>query len=98
MKKNCMNCTLAGRRPHELAKLSRLYDGFASLRCRNLPQPVRFDIERRGGCGDRDPRGQKPATPRHGKGVQKFWSFLNDGSAFTNYYMFHVLFDFSKKF
>lgn len=93
-----MNCRTTGRHPHELAKFSRLRGGFARLPCRNPPEPVRFDIERTWKCGARAPRGQKPAAPRPGKGVQKFWSFLNDGNEVTNYYMLPVQFDFSKNF
>lgn len=93
-----MKLKSAARRPHELAKLSRLCGGFVHLRCRNPPEPVRFDIERRGSAALETPGGQKPAAPRPGKGVQKFWSFLNDGNEVTNYYMFNVIFDFSKNF
>lgn len=93
-----MNFGPAACRPHELAKLSRLHGGFSPPA---LPKPagvrsVRYRTA--WGCGVRDPRGQKPAAPRPGKGVQKFWNFLNDGNEVTNYYMFHALFDFSKKF
>lgn len=93
-----MKLKSAARRPHELAKLSRLCGGFVHLRCRNPPEPVRFDIERRGSAALETPGAKNPRHRAPGKGVQKFLVFLNDGNEVTNYYMFHVLFDFSKNF
>nr|DAH74286.1 MAG TPA: hypothetical protein [Caudoviricetes sp.] len=78
----------AGRRPHELAKLSRLCGGFVHLRCRNPPEPVRFDIERRGSAALETPRGQKPAAPRPREGGAKILEFFKRRE--RSYKLLHV--------
>ena len=89
-----MNCKVTRRRPHELAKVRCLHGA-----CTAEIRRYRFgSMSNHRGCAPLETPGAKNLRRRApGKGVQKFWDFLNDGSAFTNYYMFPVLFDFSKK-
>lgn len=70
-----MNFGPVGRHSHDLAKVNRLCGGFAPLRCRNPPEPVRFDIEHRGDTAIETPGAKKPRRRAPGRGYKNFGVF-----------------------